>query len=82
MINKLYIHQTITKKSEVVSLFEGLRTISAKKANAYLSLINKVLEQNEDISLKIAVLEDLQNNSWLFARQEKDPKYEILDEKC
>ena len=81
ILNKLYIHQKITKKSEVVSLFEGLRTISAKKANAYLALINKVLEQNEDISLKIAVLEDLQNNSWLFARQEKDPKYEILDEK-
>lgn len=81
LLNTLYIHKKITKKSEVVSLFEGLRTISAENANSYLGLINKVLKQNEDISLKIAILENLQNNSWLFARQGNDEKYEAPDEK-
>lgn len=81
ILNKLYIHKKITKKSEVLNLFEGLRTISAKRASSYLTLIDKVLEQNEDISLKISVLEDLQNNSWLFVSHVNDEKYEAPDEK-
>lgn len=81
ILNQLYVYKKITKKSEVVNLFEGLRTTSLKNASSYLALIDKVLNQNEDISLKIAILEDLQKNSWLFASHVNDEKYEVPDEK-
>lgn len=71
ILNTLYIHGKITNKSEVLNIFEGLRTTSTKNANAYLALINKVLQQNEDISFKISVLEDLKNNGWLLHSRRK-----------
>lgn len=80
ILNTLYIHGKITNKSEVLNIFEWLRTTSTKNANAYLALINKVLQQNEDISFKISVLEDLKNNGWLFACHSNDEKYATPDE--
>lgn len=79
ILNTLYIHKKITKKSDVINLFDGLRGISSQNVKLYLSLINQTLYANESLPLRIAILEDLQSKGWLFVTHRNE--YETPNEK-
>lgn len=82
ILNVLYTHNKLSETKDTIELFDGLRKISSENAKFYLQIINKVLnlESNEDIPMKIAILEDLRSKSWLFVRHSKDD-YETPSDK-